>query len=122
MLVLALGMGLFAYGDSYGVRNSGSWISLIGIMLYLAFFSIGLGNAPWTVNSEIYPLHLRGVGISLSTTTNWLSNYFVSQVFLTLISTDLGKVVTFACISLFSVLAFIFVYFLLPETKGKPIE
>jgi SP family myo-inositol transporter-like MFS transporter 13 len=58
--------------------EAGSWIALAGIMLYLGFFSIGLGNTPWTVNSEIYPLHLRGVGLSTSTTANWLSNYIVS--------------------------------------------
>lgn len=49
-----------------------------GIILYLSFYSIGLGNTPWTVNSEIYPLHLRGVGISVSTTVNWVSNYCIS--------------------------------------------
>lgn len=91
-------------------------------MLYLAFFSIGLGNTPWTVNSEIYPLHLRGVGMSLATTTNWVSNYIISQLFLTLTSSSVGKVVTFACIAVFCVFAWLFVYYLLPETKGKSIE
>lgn len=91
-------------------------------MLYLCFFSIGLGNTPWTVNSEIYPMHLRGVGLSVSTTANWLSNYVVSQLFLTLISTSIGKVLTFVGLSLFCIAGWFFVYILLPETKGRPCE
>lgn len=91
-------------------------------MLYLAFFSVGLGSTPWTVNSEIYPLHLRGVGNSISTTGNWVSNYCISQLFLTITKTTVGRVVTFACISLFCAMAWVFIYKLLPETKGKPIE
>lgn len=63
---------------------------MIGIMLYLAFFSIGLGCTPWTVNSEIYPLHVRGVGICISTTANWIANYAVAQLFLTMTATELG--------------------------------
>jgi hypothetical protein len=58
--------------------DTGSWISMTGILLYLAGFSVGMGGTPWTVNSEIYPLHLRGVGNSVSTTGNWVSNYVVS--------------------------------------------
>lgn len=95
---------------------------MIGIILYLAFFSIGIGCTPWTLNSEIYPLHLRGVGISLSTTANWVSNYVVAQLFLTLTSTDIGEVVTFVCIGIFTICTWIFVYFLVPETKGKDID
>lgn len=59
-------------------------------MLYLVFFSVGLGNTPWTINSEIYPLHLRGVGMCIATTTNWITNYAISALFLTLTETSLG--------------------------------
>ena len=91
-------------------------------MLYLAFFSIGLGCTPWTVNSEIYPMHLRGAGLSLSTTANWVSNYCIAAVFLTLTKTEMGQVVTFASLSLICVGAFAFIYYLLPETKGRAID
>ena len=91
-------------------------------MLYLVFFSVGMGGTPWTINSEIYPLHLRGCGLSISTTTNWVTNYFVSQLFLTLMKTPLSRVLTFSSISIFALLAWIFVYLLIPETKGRTIE
>ena len=97
-------------------------MSLSGILLYLVFFAISLGPIPWTVNSEIYPLHLRGVGNSLATTVNWISNYAVSQVFLLVTTDTLGQVLTFVFISGCCFFAWLFVYKLLPETKGRAIE
>lgn len=90
LLVIALGLGLRGFGHTDALEDGGKWISLAGILLYLAFFSISLGNTPWIVNSEIYPLHLRGVGASVSTTTNWVSNYVVSQFFLLVTETPAG--------------------------------
>jgi hypothetical protein len=43
-------------------------------------------------------------------------------MFLTLISTSLGKVLTFSGLTLFCVGAWFFIYYLLPETKGRPVE
>ncbi|KAH3757083.1 hypothetical protein Pelo_11111 [Pelomyxa schiedti] len=53
-------------------------------MLYTAFFGIGMGPVPWCVNSEIYPIAVRGAGNGAATATNWLTNLFVSLSFLTL--------------------------------------
>jgi hypothetical protein len=87
LLILAVGLGLNGMDATSPAQSklsmdqcigSGKWVSLSGILLYLVFFSISLGPIPWTVNSEIYPLHLRGVGNSLATTVNWVSNYAVS--------------------------------------------
>jgi SP family galactose:H+ symporter-like MFS transporter len=78
LLVISLGLGLKGYANTDEIADAGKWVSLTGILLYLAFFSVSLGCTPWTINSEIYPLHLRGAGNSVSTTTNWVSNYVVS--------------------------------------------
>lgn len=56
------------------------------LKLYIYYF---LGT-PWTVNSEIYPLNLRGVGNSLSTFSNWVSNWALSAIFLTATEGSLG--------------------------------
>jgi hypothetical protein len=122
LMVIALGLGLRGFGTTDSVQDGGKWVSLAGILLYLAWFSISLGPTPWAVNSEIYPLHLRGVGNSVSTTTNWVSNYLVSQFFLIVTETTTGQVVTFTAIALCCGLTWLFVYKLLPETKNKPIE
>jgi SP family myo-inositol transporter-like MFS transporter 13 len=96
-------------------------MAIVGLFLYLLFFSIGMANTPWSVNTEIYPIHLIGTGNSLSTATNWLSNFVVSSLFLTITATDTGKVYAFLILGGFSVVAWIFIYKLLPETKGKTI-
>lgn len=90
LLVISTGLGLKGYGALQSTEDAGKWVSLTGILLYLAFFSISLGCTPWTINSEIYPLHLRGAGNSVSTTTNWVSNYVVSQFFLIVTTTTTG--------------------------------
>mmetsp|Transcript_10049 Transcript_10049/g.892 ORF Transcript_10049/g.892 Transcript_10049/m.892 type:complete len:143 (+) Transcript_10049:904-1332(+) len=77
-----IAMSMFLIGAGFYVHNyvdgpddyTGTWMIFSFIMTYLAFFSVGMGNAPWTVNSEIYPLHLRGVGNSIATFANWVSN------------------------------------------------
>mmetsp|Transcript_42630 Transcript_42630/g.40919 ORF Transcript_42630/g.40919 Transcript_42630/m.40919 type:complete len:214 (+) Transcript_42630:666-1307(+) len=122
LLVLATGLGLYSFCSDLMLQNLGSWLSLVGMVLYLIFFSIGMGNAPWTINSEIYPLHLRGAGMSCSTFSNWGFNYCVSQLFLTLTATPVGEVCTFAGLSLMAVCTWMFTYFYIPETKGRTIE
>lgn len=76
LFILSIGLGLKNYEASSD--SLGKWVSLSGMILYLAFFSVSMGSTPWTVNSEIYPLPVRGLGISLATTVNWVSNYIVS--------------------------------------------
>ena len=92
------------------------------IIAYLLFFSVGFSSTPWTINSEIFPIHLVGTGVALCTATNWLSNFAVSSVFLSSMETDAGKVYTFLILAGFALLAFIFVFLLVPETKGRSIE
>ena len=97
-------------------------MALISLILYLAFFSVGMSSTVWSVNTEIYPIHLVATGTSLATSTNWLSNYIVSSTFLSIMHTDIGKVIAFIILACFSLLAWLFIYFLLPETNGLPIN
>lgn len=90
--------------------------------MFLWFFAVGLGATPWAINSEIFPMHLRGIGNSMGTTANWITNYFVSQIFLTATSTKIGEVATFSSLALICGLFWIFIYKRVPETKGKPID
>ena len=101
---------------------AGTVIAFIGIVIFLASFSVGFSSQPWTVNTEIYPLHVVGTAQSLSTTTNWLSNFVVSSLFLIFLQSKLGSVLSFIALAIFSALAFAFVYVLVPETANRTIE
>ncbi|KAF8030492.1 hypothetical protein BT93_E2817 [Corymbia citriodora subsp. variegata] len=89
--------------------------------LYIISFSPGMGTAPWIVNSEIYPLRYRGTGGGIAAVANWCSNLVVSETFLTM-TESLGSAGTFLLFAGFSLVGLIAIYFLVPETKGLPIE
>lgn len=88
MFLLGIGMWLINYQDN----SNGQWIAIFSMCWYIISFSVGIAATPWTVNSEVYPLHLRGIGNSLSTFGNWFANYFISEFFLTATDTTLGQV------------------------------
>ena len=102
---IGVGMGLKNHSDQSNedIQVFGKWVTAWGISFYLLAFSFGMGATPWTVNSEIYPLHLRGIGNSMATTTNWISNFTVALCFLTLLNdVPYGDILAFSLILIFS--------------------
>lgn len=75
-----------------GSTTSGKWILVTALFVYLLFYALGVGATPNIVNSEIFPIHLRGIGNSMGTVGTWLSNYVISAIFLTTTETTLGEV------------------------------
>ncbi|KAK9055973.1 hypothetical protein SSX86_027060 [Deinandra increscens subsp. villosa] len=104
-----------------GCPSKMGWLALVGLALYIIFFSPGMGTVPWIVNSEIYPLRFRGVCGGIAATANWISNLIVAQSFLSL-TEAIGTSWTFAGFGVISVVALVFVLVFVPETKGLPIE
>nr|UQE85995.1 inositol transporter 2 [Mesembryanthemum crystallinum] len=106
---------------SRGCPSKNGWLALIGLALYIIFFSPGMGTVPWVVNSEIYPLRYRGVCGGAAATSNWISNLIVAQTFLSL-TQAIGTAYTFLIFGVVAVVGFFFVLICVPETKGLPIE
>ncbi|KAK1420363.1 hypothetical protein QVD17_21894 [Tagetes erecta] len=104
-----------------GCPSKLGWLALVGLALYIIFFSPGMGTVPWIVNSEIYPLRFRGVCGGIAATANWISNLIVAQSFLSL-TEAIGTSWTFLGFGVISVVALLFVLVCVPETKGLPIE
>uniref|UniRef100_A0A2P2KUR1 Uncharacterized protein MANES_15G123900 n=1 Tax=Rhizophora mucronata TaxID=61149 RepID=A0A2P2KUR1_RHIMU len=104
-----------------GCPSKYGWLALIGLALYIIFFSPGMGTVPWIVNSEIYPLRFRGVCGGMAATANWISNLIVAQTFLSL-AKAVGTSWAFLVFGGIAVLALTFVLICVPETKGLPIE
>ncbi|KAI3800751.1 hypothetical protein L1987_28845 [Smallanthus sonchifolius] len=104
-----------------GCPSKYGWLALVGLALYIIFFSPGMGTVPWIVNSEIYPLRFRGVCGGIAATANWISNLIVAQSFLSL-TEAIGTSWTFLGFGVISVVALLFVLVFVPETKGLPIE
>lgn len=104
-----------------GCPSKYGWLALIGLSLYIIFFSPGMGTVPWTVNSEIYPLRFRGICGGIAATSNWISNLIVAQSFLSL-TEAIGTSYTFLIFGIIAIVALIFVLICVPETKGLPME
>lgn len=97
------------------------WIAIIGLALYILFFAPGMGPVPWTVNSEIYPEEFRGVCGGMSATVNWICSVIMSESFLS-VSDSVGLGGSFVILGVICVVAFFFVLFFVPETKGLTFE
>ncbi|KAF7807225.1 inositol transporter 1-like [Senna tora] len=97
------------------------WLAIVGLAMYIAFFAPGMGPVPWTMNSEIYPEEYRGICGGMSATVCWVSNLIVSQTFLS-IADAVGTGQTFLILGAIAVLAFLFVAFYVPETKGLTFD
>lgn len=94
---------------------------LIAILMYVAAFAISLGPVMWTLISEIFPSKIKGIAISVVGFFNSLVSFSVTQIFPWELS-NLGPTTTFAIYALLSLLAFVFVYRFVIETKGKTLE
>ncbi|MGB9979784.1 sugar porter family MFS transporter [Methanobacterium sp.] len=104
-----------------GLSTSLGLLAVISLMLYVGSFAIGLGPVFWLMISEIYPLRIRGRAMSTATIVNWGTNLLVAITFLSLIQL-IGTPGTFWLYSIIGIIAWVFVYFLVPETKGKSLE
>jgi SP family galactose:H+ symporter-like MFS transporter len=113
--VLGLAFALPQWSGSLG------WIAVTSLMLYVGSFAVGLGPVFWLVLSEIYPLAIRGRAMSIGTVANWTANLIVALSFLTL-TRVLGKPATFWMFGVVSIGAWLFAFFLVPETKDKTLE
>ncbi|XP_065628122.1 inositol transporter 4-like [Quercus suber] len=101
-----------------------SKLGLFAVLLlgfYIIVYSLGMGTGPWIVNAEIYALKYRGFGGGVAAMSNWTANLIVSMNFLSL-TEALGSWGTFLLFAGFSFLGLIAIYFLVPETKGVPLE
>ncbi|KAG9145716.1 hypothetical protein Leryth_011158 [Lithospermum erythrorhizon] len=95
-------------------------LTVTGILVYVASFSIGMGAIPWVVMSEIFPINIKGVAGSLATLVNWFGAWACSYTFNFLMTwSSWGTFVLYAIINAVSIL---FVIKVVPETKGRTLE
>ncbi|OJW34904.1 MAG: arabinose-proton symporter [Sphingobacteriales bacterium 46-32] len=104
----------------YQQATTGYWV-LAGILLYISFFAISLGPLTFVVVAEIFPNQIRGRAMGVAIFFLWLSVYIVSQTFPMLLDA-IGTAYTFWIYMVMSVLAFLFIWRSVPETKGKSLE
>ncbi|NVN11782.1 sugar porter family MFS transporter [Nguyenibacter vanlangensis] len=115
-----LGLGLmFAIHPDKG--SVGSWMIIVFLLLFMMFNSGGIQVVGWLLGAEMFPLPMRGTATSLHAATLWGSDLLVTSTALSLVKLiSLGGTMWFyAGVNLASVL---FVFFLVPETRGASLE
>lgn len=101
--------------------NMNPTLILIGIVLFVASFAFSLGPVMWVLFSELFPLHVRGLAISFVGLINSGVSFLVQLVFPWELE-NLGSSTTFLIYGLFAAAGLIFVWKVVPETKGKSLE
>ena len=94
---------------------------VVALCVYIAAFAASLGIAIWLVNSEVFPTAVRGKAAGLGATTHWGLDLVIASTTLTLI-TSLGESGLFAIFAVIAAAGFVFLYRMMPETKGRSLE
>jgi len=111
----------FKRNEVKGFISINATLVLIAILLYVAAFAISLGPVMWTLLSEIFPGHIKGIAISVVGFFNSLVSYTVTQFFPWEL-TNIGPTMTFAIYAIMALLSLLFVKKYVIETKGKSLE
>ena len=122
MMIGASGLaGVYALmGAAYFFNISGV-ILLLLVVLAIATFAMSLGPVTWVVLSEIFPNRIRGAAMAVSTFSLWLACFVLTYTF-PFLNEMLGASGTFWLYGIICVAGLIFIYYRLPETKGKSLE
>jgi sugar porter (SP) family MFS transporter len=91
------------------------------VILYMVTNNGAFGVTIWLINSEVYPMKLRGKGGAFGAFNHWFFDFLIAFTTLSMFQ-YLGAAGPFWIFTGISVVSLVFVYFLLPETKGKTLE
>jgi len=95
-------------------------ISVISIMVYSAFFMMSWGPICWVLISEIFPNTIRGTAVAIAVAFQWIFNYIVSSTFPAMY--DFSPIFAYGLYAIICIVSAIFVWRMVPETKGKTLE
>jgi sugar porter (SP) family MFS transporter len=123
MLVGSVGMiiSLFMVGFTFYYHIQGGLSIPIFIMLFIAFFAFSQGAVIWVFISEIFPNQVRAKGQTLGSSTHWIMAAVIAFYF-PYLTEILGGAVTFFFFGTMMLLQLIFVWRIMPETKGTSLE
>lgn len=96
-------------------------ISTISVVVYFCCFVMGFGPIPNILCAEIFPTRVRGLCIAICALTFWICDIIVTYSLPVLLN-SVGLAGVFGMYAVVCVIAWVFVYMKVPETKGMPLE
>ncbi|KAK4374324.1 hypothetical protein RND71_005001 [Anisodus tanguticus] len=121
LLIVAVAFFLKGFVDAdstlYGILGI---ISVVGVVLMVVAFSLGMGPIPWLIMSEILPVKIKGLAGSVATLANWFCSWVITASAPLLLAWSSGGTFTLYTIVCAFTVAFVAIW--VPETKGKSLE
>ena len=121
LIIGSIGMAIGAFAvaicDNIGLKGI---IPVLSIIVYAAFFMMSWGPICWVLISEIFPNTIRGKAVAIAVAFQWIFNYIVSSTFPPLY--EFSPMFAYSLYGIICVIAAIFVWRFVPETKGKTLE
>ncbi len=114
---MAVGAFAVAFCDQAGVKGI---VPVLSVIVYAAFFMMSWGPICWVLISEIFPNTIRGQAVAIAVAFQWVFNYLVSSTFPALY--DFSPMFAYSLYGIICLLAALFVWRCVPETKGKTLE
>jgi MFS transporter, SP family, xylose:H+ symportor len=114
MAIGMFGVASMAFSNIIGIGT------LVFIIIYTASFMMSWGPICWVLISEIFPNKIRGRAVAIAVAAQWAANYFISSTYPMMMEYSGG--LTYGFYGSMSVLSALFVWKMVPETKGKTLE
>lgn len=123
--LLGVTVSLFVLGGSFYLTDilgdKLKWVAVGSVVFYIACFAFSLGPIGWIIVSEIMPLKIRGLAMSICTMANFGFNFLVALTFPVLLE-HIGEAYTFWIFGFVGIFSLWFTFFYIPETKGRSLE
>lgn len=126
-IIGALGMAvsMFGLGMIFYLQKMG-FSALICMLVYVASFAVSWGPVTWVLLSEIFPNSIKGA-MSIAVAAQWLANLFISTTFPMMndsswLTNYFHHGFAYWIYAVMGILAALFMFRLVPETKGKTLE
>lgn len=116
-LIITLGL----VSRAFYLNEFNGFMVTIFLLVYIAFFAFSQGAVIWVFISEIFPNQVRAKGQTLGSMTHWVMAAVIAFIF-PMLTESLGGGNTFLFFCVMMVLQLLFVWKIMPETKGKSLE
>ena len=126
----SIGMAVGAFGVALSnLCDLPAIVAVLSIMVYSASFMFSWGPICWVLIAEIFPNTIRGAAVAIAVAFQWIFNFIVSSTFVPMYNMSagdmgdkFGHMFAYALYGIICVVAALFVWELVPETKGKTLE
>jgi SP family xylose:H+ symportor-like MFS transporter len=123
---LVMAVSMITLGADFWLGGKGM-IALVSMLVYTAGFAVSWGPVTWVLLSEIFPNQIRGKAMAVAVAAQWIANYLVSWSFPILdenpyLVAHFKHGFAYWIYGVMSILAALFMWRFVPETKGRSLE